>query len=210
MKKTLTILVNLFIGIMSFGAWLGMFFSAGDGTLSASGFTNLKYFTVLSNLFNGVAAVLYAECLLFGKRITPWLRTLKLTSTAAVGLTFVTVMGFLGPVYGYNTMFIGANFWLHLVLPVGSILSFIILERGVQLPFRYTLWAAVPVVLYEIGYLGNIALHGIGEWPDRNDFYGFLSWGNGVGAVFTIGIVLITWGIAAVLYRMGKVRKVNK
>ena len=50
--------VNLFIAVGSLGAWLSMFYF-GVGELARSGVESLKYFTVLSNLFAGIAAVIW-------------------------------------------------------------------------------------------------------------------------------------------------------
>ncbi len=225
MKRNMAFIFNLFIGIVSFGAWIFMAVLSMEGdTLSSNGFSSLKYFTVLSNLFNGAVCLIYAYWLLRKSRITANRRLLKLMATAAVGLTFLTVMVFLGPLYGYGSMFLGANFWMHLTLPVMSFISFIFLEncqesggsdsqnrdvqsgnfkegnvRASDIPLKKTLITALPTFIYEIGYLGNIAINGIGEWPNRNDFYGFLLWGWGVGAVVVVVMLLVTWGIALVL-----------
>ncbi len=199
----ITIVTNLFIGIMSFASWLSMaVFTDGSGMLSAASFASLKFFTVLSNLLNGAAALSYVWQLACKHRVTVNMYRLKLAAVSAVGVTFLTVVVFLGPVFGYGSMFQGSNFWMHLVLPVISFLDFIFGERGYTLSGREMLWVTVPTLLYEIGYLLNIALHGIGAGPDANDFYGFLTWGAGVGAVIAAGMLLLTWGIALILQRL--------
>ncbi len=205
MKKSLAVAVNVAIGIVSLAAWVYMaFLSKGPGTLAAGGLASLRFFTVLSNLFNGCVALFYASWLLRGQDIAPAQKTLKLTATTAVGLTFVTVMAFLGPVFGYAMMFNGANLWFHLLLPVASFASFMFLERGCRIPLKNTLWALLPPALYGTGYLTNIGVNGIGAWPNTNDFYGFLHWGNGVGALVACVILLVTWGISLVLGGVGK------
>lgn len=207
MKKKIIIIINIFIGVMSFISWAAMVFQIGDAqALAASGFSSLKYFTVLSNLFNGGMSLIYAGWLLRGIEITPIKKTWKLSAVSTVGLTFVTVMAFLGPVFGYRLMFQGANLWMHLILPVTSLLSFMFLERGIKMPFKYTIWVIMGALLYGTGYLLNIAFNGIGTWPDSNDFYGFLSWGCAVGAVIFVVIMAGIWLIGAVLYYVGKCR----
>ncbi len=201
------IFINLFVGVMSFGAWIGMALLSGNGMLSEHGIPSLKFFTVLSNLFNGAICLFYAYRRIAGKKNTYWEQMLKLIGTTAVGLTFMTVMAFLGPLYGYPMMFKGSNFWLHLVLPVMSMLSFMLLEFEYKIPLRRTWIAILPTVAYEIGYLTNIGLNGIGIWPDTNDFYGFLSWGAAGGAVIAVTILLVTWGIALVLCAVGNRRR---
>ena len=41
---------------------------------------------------------------------------LKYAATVSVGLTFLTVMLFLGPRFGYGAMFQGVNLWFHLLM----------------------------------------------------------------------------------------------
>ncbi len=206
MKRNATLILNLFIGMMSFIAWMGMALLTQDAQLAASGLENLKFFTILSNLFNGVICILYVYWMRKGKSITLAQRTWKLMSTTAVGLTFTTVMVFLGPLYGYGAMFTGANFWLHLVLPVASMISYIFLEEGVYMPFKQTLYGALPTLLYSIGYVSNILLHGKGEWPNTNDFYAFLYWGNGIGAIIATVIFLVSWILACILWKIESYR----
>lgn len=168
--------------------------------LSAHGFSSLKFFTVLSNLFNGGVCLAYAFRLWKEKTFGSKQKTVKLLATAAVGLTFLTVMGFLGPLYGYAKMFKGANLWFHLLLPLLSFFSFMVLEQEKKIPFRNTFYAVIPTALYEIGYVSNLLINGIGTWPDTNDIYGFMNWGIGPAAVIAVVILLVTWLIAAALY----------
>ncbi len=197
------IAVNLFVGCMSFISWLYMTLRMDNGILASSGWVSLRYFTVLSNLFNGLIALIYALWLIKGVRITTGKKTLKLTAVSAVGLTFITVMVFLGPLYGYGMMFEGANLWMHLILPVLSFISFIAFEREQRIPFYYTYFAGIPTFVYEVCYVGNIILNGKGSWPDTNDFYGFLSWGNAIGAVIACAVIFVTWLVAVILQLAG-------
>ena len=204
MKRKAAIALNLFIAVMSYGAWLWMVFAVSHGgPLTAGGLFSLKFFTNLSNLFNGAICLVFAFRLMGSGWITQRLKTWKLAGTAAAGLTFCTVMGFLGPVFGYQYMFNGPNFFLHFLLPVLSMLSFIFLEREGTIPFRYTFRAVLPVALYAAGYLCNVLVQGVGDWPDRHDFYGFLLWGWPVGIAIAVGLMLFTWLLALLLRRLG-------
>ena len=86
-------------------------------------------------------------------------------------------------------------------------LSFVLLERECALPFRKTLWAAVPVAIYAVGYLTNVLVQGAGDWPDRHDFYGFLLWGWPIGAAISVGLLIAVWGIAVLLWRLNTPRR---
>ncbi len=210
MKRTISILLNLLIFALSLLSWGAMVFAITDGgMLSMPGWRSLRFFTVLSNLFNAGVCLSYAIGRIRGQ-IFPRLQVWKLMGTAAVGLTFLTVMGFLGPVYGYGGMFLGGNLWLHLLLPVASIFGYLLLDSDTPLPFRKTLWAMAPMLVYAVYYLGNILIQGVGEWPDRHDFYGFLLWGWGPGIIITLALLLVTWLLAVLLWRFGRSRKTKK
>lgn len=214
MKRKIAIFINLFVFAASFGAWIYMFADKNGGALSTDGITSLKFFTVLSNLLNGLISLIYAVWMLKNKENTIVKKTVKLVGTAAVSLTFLTVCFFLGPVFGYGMMFSGANFWLHLICPVASILSFIIFERGTEIPFKNTFFSVIPTALYAVGYLSNVFINGVGDvnnWNERNDFYGFFLFGNGVAAVIAVSILLITWAFALLMCKLGKaLQKKNK
>ena len=77
-------------------------FTARDGeTLSARGFASLKYFTVDSNILVGIASLVFVLRAVKGsaKRST---EVFKFTAASAVGVTFLTVLLFLGQMYGYR------------------------------------------------------------------------------------------------------------
>lgn len=209
MKRALSVIINLFIFLLTLLSWGSMVFAITEGgMLSMPGVFSLKFFTVLSNLFNGFVCLAFAIARMRG-RVTPRMQLWKLMGTTAVGLTFLTVMVFLGPVFGYGGMFLGGNLWLHLLLPVISILSYLTFDSDVPLTKRSTLWAVAPMLVYAVGYLGNILIQGVGDWPDRHDFYGFLLWGWGPGIVIFLGLILLTWLLALVLWRFGRAR-INK
>ena len=176
-----------------------------DGALAVKSLRSLKYFTVLSNLLESVAAhIMGMELIsvLKGRKQEPGLkvRRLKLASTAAVAVTFIVVAVFLGPIYGYPTMFRGANLWFHLIVPLAAIFEYIFCEYLNRPAFRDTFWCAAVVFIYGLFYVGNILVNGVGEWPNRNDFYGFLLWGVPIGIVLLLAVVLIGW-LAGILLR---------
>lgn len=178
-------ILNIIIAVCVFGAWLLMFIRGGQG-LSAAGFTNLKFFTVLSNLFEGIATIYWL--------VKPGEKAerIKYIATAAVSVTFITVMAFLGPLYGYPMMFTGANLFFHLLIPLAAIAECIWLAH-VKFTRRDNLLTTIPALVYGTVYLFNNIINGIGEWPNTNDWYGFLNWGYPIGiAIFGV-VVLISW-----------------
>jgi hypothetical protein len=193
----IALLLNIMIVVFAVvGTILMLFFRGEDQTLQANGISNLKYFTVLSNEACGIVAVVCLLRRLRGKR-QPMLA--KLTVAAAVGLTFLTIAAFLGPMYGMLKMYHGANFFFHLVLPLTAMAEFVLSSDEEEIPFGWTFFTMVPVLAYGAAYLTNILINGVGVWPDTNDFYGFVNWGLPVGIGIFAGILLATWGIACAL-----------
>jgi len=169
------------------------------GSLQTDGFGNLKFYTVLSNIFCGIVSLIYVITILTG-RDTDKLSSFKLAAVCGVAITFAVVAFFFGPLYGYPQFYKRGNLFFHLLEPVLAMAEFIIIRRK-PIPFRYTLIAAVPTLLYGIGYMLNILINGIGgPWPYTNDFYAFLSWGWPVGILIFCGITLTAFA-AACLFR---------
>lgn len=163
-----------------------------NAMLTSVGIENLKYYTVLSNIFCGIVAVIYIIFACFNKE-TAVLVPFKLASVCAVTVTFSVVAFFFGPLYGYLNLYRGYNLYFHLLEPVTAIAEFVIIRRG-TIPFRHAVLAGIPTLLYGAFYLGNLLINGIGgPWPDTNDFYGFVNWGYPVGILIFAVITLVSF-----------------
>ena len=195
------IVLNLVIVILAVtGIILMVTGTSEEGALQASGIENFKFYTVLTNVFCGFIALIYLICLLINKGADR-LVALKLAAVCGVAVTFAVVAFMFGPLYGFPQFYKRGNLFFHLLLPLTAMLEFIIVKRK-RMPFRFTVIAAVPTLLYGICYMLNILINGIGgEWPDTNDFYAFLSWGWPVGIMIFMGITLTAFGVAC-LFRV--------
>ena len=201
-----SVILNILIVVFAAVGTVIMLSNQGDGTgLASSGITNLKYFTVLSNEFCGITAALWLVFFLLGKKFPP---VLKLTAASAVALTFLIIAAFLAPMYPELDLYENANLWFHLILPLTAVLEFIILRTDEKIPFRYTVISALPALIYGIGYLANILLNGKGEYPDTNDWYGFLNWGYPVGIAIFAAIVLMDFAMAVLMRAVNN--RINK
>ena len=129
-------------------------------------------------------------------------------AAAAVGLTFIIVAAFLAPMYPELNLYQGGNFWFHLIIPLTAMAEFITTRIEEPIPFRYTIISAILSLIYGFGYLVNILINGIGEWPDTNDWYGFLNWGYPIGFVLFAFNVLMNWLMACLIRFLNK--KVNQ
>ncbi len=204
-RSRLSVAAKVLLVLLVAFAWVQMLSRAG-GNLSSTGLRSLRYFTVLSNLLCGIAALVHLIALA-RRSVSPRVLRLSYVGTVAVGVTLMVVLLFLGPLYGYRSMLEGANLWFHLVIPLLAILDHILLEQGDRPTFRDTLLAMLPSFLYGIGYAANLLINGFGgEWPDTNDWYLFFHWGTPVGIGIYIAILALTWGIALALRGLGKKR----
>ena len=199
------LLADLFIAIAAPGAWLySVYHSTGGAMLSASGLESLKYFTVLSNLLAGAAA--WCRLLFRGRGERRWVRRFSFVAAASVGLTLATVLFFLGPMYGYPFLFKGPSLFLHLLVPLAAMGSFIWWFDG-ALARREIAWCAVPMLIYGVGYVLNNALRDKAEDPFLHDWYGFLLWGYPAGIGIFLLLLLGTLGIGWGLWRLNRARR---
>ncbi len=206
---TASLIINVIIAILTVVAWIQLMIpsEANKETLAATGLRSLQYFTVLSNLFSAIVSVVYLVCAPAAAGPLPhWLLALKLSSGAAVMVTFTTVLVFLGPTKGFTYMYVSGNLWLHLVLPLLAAIDCVLFVPVGSLPFAHTAWAMAPTVLYGIFYLTRCGMHGLlskshGDHDaETYDFYGFLSWGRkGVLVVAPI-MLAASWGLGCMLY----------
>ena len=154
---------------------------------------SLRYFTVQSNLFAGITALL---ALFYEGKPT---KVLKLMSASATGLTFTVVVLFLGPVYGYHRMYKNANLFFHLIVPLIAMTEYILLSDAPK-KMKWKILSAMLTLLYGIGYVLNILINGMGgRYPHNNDFYFFLRWGWGVAILIFAVIVSVSFGITGLL-----------
>ena len=170
--------VSLFLNALTFvlvAFCIARFFTAGgEGNMQVVGWIAFRYFTVDSNVLAaiGAAAMLFPaiRALRTGEERTPRaLLLFRYVGVAAVGVTFFTVLFFLGPIYGYPAMYVGYNLFLHLLCPLFCFLSFLLLEgRREELPVRFFWLGVLPVVLYGALYFARVIV--VGDWPD---FYAF-------------------------------------
>ena len=196
--KTFEIILNLIIVIFTvIGIILMLTSKAEEGALQSSGFENFKFYTVLTNVFCGIVASVFLVFKIL-KKDTEKIRALKLAAVVGVAITFAVVAFMFGPLYGFLQFYKRGNLYFHLLLPVTAMIEFIVVRRK-KMPFRYAVYAAVPTLIYAIGYLLNILINGIGgAWPDTNDFYGFLNWGWPIGIAIFTGIPLTAFGVACI------------
>ena len=179
-----------------------------EGALQSTGIENFKFYTVLTNVFCGIIAAVHLIFLLL-KKDTDKIRVLKLAAVCGVAITFAVVAFMFGPLYGFPQFYKRGNLFFHLLEPVVAMVEFILIRRK-KIPFKYTVIAAVPTLLYGFGYMTNILINGIGgPWPYTNDFYAFLSWGWPVGIGIFAVITLMAFAVACIFRAVSNKRSMK-
>jgi hypothetical protein len=193
-KQIIDIILNLIVfADMVFFTIIS--FKNDEGWKLKNGKRPLKYFTFLSNVHLAVASLLI---IIFRQSFIVWM--IKYTGTAAVTVTMLTVLVFLGPTIGYKIVLTGRELWMHLINPLIAIITFSFLERR-SLPFVYSLFGMLPVMLYGIMYLYKVLL--AKEEKRWDDFYGYNK-----GGKWYISFILMqlgTFAICMAYYFTGKI-----
>lgn len=203
MKNKARVGTNILLAVFVFTIWILSFFLwRGDAVLSVNGWTDLKFFTVQSNLLVGIIALVWLVTHAVKGAVPRWLSVLKYVSATAVFVTFTVVVVFLGPLYGYRWMYSGSNLFFHLIIPLLAIAEEAIF--GEEISCRESFFALIPPALYGVGYVANCLANGIGEGFATNDWYGFLTWGYGGGAAFFVVICVLAWGLGLALRALQK------
>ncbi len=212
LKKAYILNICLFaLEVFAIG-WMMSGLSAG--VLSAGRLSTLKYFTVDSNILMGIFALIAAldqGKVLRGKKgeVSAWTYVLKLVGTVGVTLTMLVTIFFLGPTlgrtYGFFSLFEKSNFFLHLANPVLGIIVFLCFEKSTKIAFRHTFTGIIPMVLYGIYYVSETVRHmENGVIAKGYDWYGFFFLGIKSAFIVLPILVIITWLISAVLWKLNR------
>lgn len=197
-KKTFDSIIIIFVII-----GLILSFTSGEGTLISKGIDNFKYYTVLSNVLCGVVALIRLIC----KKTSEKIRLLKYTAAGVVTVTFLTILLFLGPLYGYSNMYKNANLWFHLIIPIVALIDIYVTDAGPRFKIKTLFLTTIPTVIYGTVYLANNLINGVGTWPNTNDWYGFLNWGLPVGILIFAVITAVNFVVVCVLQIVISLRK---
>ncbi|HCB95891.1 hypothetical protein [Ruminococcus sp. YE282] len=176
---------------------LGFFINPGQSSdINFARLDCFKLFSVDSNILAALGCALMLPfnmlSIVQGENSAPkFAIIIKFVGTAAVALTLVTVLCFLRPRQGFDSMFSGSNYYFHLFCPVLCILSAVVFESNSKLHFWQAIIGLAPTVLYGLAYFYNVFFKY--RWTD---FYGFDVSGMWIT---TAGVLLVTSAVICVL-----------
>lgn len=163
-----SVAVNTVI-VLATALLIGREFFAEGAWAPRRGLKALRFFTQLSNLLCALSALAMILARVSGE-VPLGVALFKYAGTAAVTVTLMTVLLFLGPTMGYGAMLKGANLYLHLLGPALALFSWLALERQPLGPWALPA-GMLPVALYAVVYLWKVVLSP--ESRRWEDFYGF-------------------------------------
>ena len=216
---TMNFIIVVLVVVSSIIMFTGFKFMHGtEIILQSTKLGMLRFFTVESNIFLGISALLFAVNeikVLKGKskEINKRCYVLKLMATTAVGLTFFVVFAYLGPIAttGISSLLMNSNLFFHLVIPVLGILNFVLFEKTDKLNFKNTFYGMVPTAVYGYYYLFNVIIHmENGKVSPTYDWYWFVQYGVWTSIIVVPIIFLITYIISLVLWRVNKIKKIEQ
>ena len=174
MSRRSQLLLSLIInGILVVLACIGAVMSVqSHGSVQSS----LLFYTQDSNIFLGIAALIYviAVCRAICSRtyaVPGWVQKLKYFAVCCVAVTLFVVVFILAPMASSLgglrwIMLTGCMLYQHLLSPVTAIILFLLFEKQPVLPFRMTLMALIPTLIYAaVLYPLNIADIVDGTYP---------------------------------------------
>lgn len=166
-----------------------------------------NYFTVQSNIFAILMALIFlcneVILLAFKKSFTNQvLLYCKFAATIAVTLTFIVFFTMLAPLVGINYLLSFNNFSLHAVVPILSIVDFILFDTDIKITYPKSLiGTAMPLYYVFFVYIGVPLNFRYGENIKFPYFFmnyetnGFL-FEKGLGIIFWIIVMFI--GVSAI------------
>ena len=198
-RNLIDLILNLVIVLSTVWA-VNYYYIGGPDALGSVGSGCFRYFTTDSNILVALAStvMLILNAARFFKpdaRMPKWVSVFKYAGTAAVALTLVTVVLFLGPfaaikggLQGYLRMFEKNILVLHLTTPMLAIISLIFFERDNEFSLGDSLIASMPAYVYGVVYFTLVVC--LGVWTD---WYNFTLGGKG----YMIPVALVVMFLAA-------------
>lgn len=200
----LNIMIVILVTLGTIFMFTGFTFMKSLNLLESTSFSMFRFFTVDSNILIGLSSLilLIYEIKLLNNKINKIPLTIylfKYISTSGITLTFLVTLLFLAPQYGFYAMYNNTNLFFHLIVPLLSLISYILFEKYNN-KYKYSILGILPMLIYSFFYMSNVIIHlDDGGLTFKYDFYGFLQ-GNINNIYIVIPVIyLFTYIISLLL-----------
>lgn len=181
MNQLLRILSIFLKAIIVVSAVWGISICAFDENAFMGGKAVWLYFTIQSNIWMALVALIGLVMTLIRNRIFPrWMSVLQLMMTVSITLTGLVYCFMLAPLMGDNAFNL-TNMLTHVIVPVVSVVDFFMSSRWLSLRGQDAWYVIIPPLYY----LGFASVGYVLNWqfgPGINYPYFFLNWGSPAGA----------------------------
>lgn len=216
-KMKISFIINILISILTVNAIImcimGFKFMYGyEPYPELIGVPIFSYYTIQSNVFMGIVSFVFANReyqILKGrkKEISLVYYIFKMVATVAVSLTFFVVFAIFGVMSKGGPIPLLRNSYLffHLIIPVVSILNYVIFEKTNIIKFKHIFYGLLPTFLYEIYYTINLLMNmKNGRVSIRDDWYSFAQHGM-LRTILVAPMMLgITFCLSLVIWKLNK------
>lgn len=207
---TLNILIVLLTVLGAVCMFTGFKFMTGPIMYEAHQMKMFRFFTVDSNLFMGIVALIFAikqyrVLTRKDKEISKKMYILKLMATAGVALTFSIVFLYLSWIIenGFYVMIMNSNLFFHLIIPVLSMITFMFFDGYSGINSKEALFGLTPMLIYGVFYITNILIHmENGKVSPNYDWYWFVQLGVWFLPIVLIIISLLTYVLSLLLSKI--------
>ncbi len=209
----LNILIVFLVIMTSIFMFTGFKFMPDETLLELTSFEMFKFYTVDSNILIGIMSlimIIYERKLIKKeiKEIPNYVYLLKFIGTSAITLTFVVTLFFLSPQYGFYAMYNNSNLFFHLIIPILSIITYVIYEKHSS-KYSYAILGIIPMFIYSIYYTLMIITHlNDGGLTFKYDFYGFL--GGNINNIYIVIPVIYLFAYIISITLMFLNKKISK
>lgn len=201
--KIITLLFD--IGIVGLVIASAIWMLTSQEAKNAGPWEFMKYYTVQSNFFMGLIALVFIPfdifvLLGFKNEVPHWLKTVGLLGTVGVVLTMLTVIFFLGPTVGFGMMYSTYNLLMHLITPLVALIRFLFYgTENPKLKIYDSIIGISTMAAYGTFYIINVISHD-GYGKTQYDWYGFGKGGPFIGILAFLAMLLATFVISFLLY----------
>lgn len=205
LKSWLSIIFSVFIIVGVFISVVHNLLAEPNELIQEVGTKTFRMFTVLSNMLVAIVSSLCIPFAIDGIRnrnyhLPRWIVNLFFVCVLSVTLTFIISLCILSPNAGFVRMMVkNGNLFLHTLVPIASIILFIVINDYHNIKFSICLYTMIPVFIYEIIYLIAVILVGEenGGWRDHYQFQELMPW------PFIAVIILSVSFLLSILIRFG-------
>ena len=205
------ILIFVIVVLGTIFMYTGFQFMTHTTLLASSGGSAFRFYTVDSNILVGISSLVMAiyEILVISKKIDKlpkFVYLFKYIGVVGVSLTFLVTLLYLSPLLGRNfiLLYLNTNLLFHFIVPILAFVSYTVYEKN-ELEFKYSFIAIISMIIYAIYYTINILTHlDNGMVVKEYDWYGFVVGGTSSIIVVIPIIILFTYSISYVIYKLNK------